>query len=57
MNDQKIIFGYPPLPIKTRNIEKVKLINFVECLIFLIDIFLLMEYNLFSQNTQNPFEQ
>ena len=59
MNDQNIIFDYPPPPPykKTRNIEKGKNNNFDECSIFFIGPFLLREYNLFSQNTEISLEQ
>ena len=57
MNDQNIIFGYPPL-LKTRKIEKCQSINFDECLNhFFIELGLLKEYHLFSQNTESSLEQ
>ena len=36
MNDQNIIFGYPPL-LKTLNIKKGRSINFDECLKYFFD--------------------
>ena len=59
MNDQNIMFGYtsPPPYGKTRKLEKYRSINFDECPIFLIETFLIKEYNLFSQNTESSHEQ
>ena len=57
MNDQDIMFGYPPPMEKSKKSKKCQSINFDECLIFLIDPFLLRGYNLFSQNTDSSIEQ
>ena len=58
MNDQNIMLGYPP-PMekieKSKNVNKLILMNVYN--IFLIDHFLLKEYNLFSQNTESSLEQ
>ena len=57
INDQNIIFGHPPL--KKLEISKkanqLILINVQNN--FLIDPFLLREYNVFSQNTESSLEQ
>ena len=59
MNDQNIMFGYTPRIKKfeksKKKINKLILTNVQN--IFLIDPFLLREYNLFSQNTENSLEQ
>ena len=58
MNDQKIMFGYtPPMEKleKSKNVKQLILMNVQNS--FLIDPFLLEEYNLFSQNTESSLEQ
>ena len=55
MNDQNIMFGDPPLWNffeKSKNVNELNLMN-----VFLIDPFLLREYNLFTQNTESSLEQ
>ena len=56
MNDQNIMFGYPPLW-KTRKIENVNQLILMNVKYFLIDPVLLKECNLFSQNTEISLEQ
>ena len=56
INDQNIMFGYPPLW-KNSKIEKSQSINIDECLEFFIEPFLLREYNSFSQNSESSLEQ
>ena len=60
INFQNIMFGYtPPLYGKSRKIEKMSTNQFwwVLRIIYLIDPFILKEYNLCSQNTENSLEQ
>ena len=57
MNDQNIMFGYtPPMEKleKSKNVNKLILMNVQ---FFLIDPFLLKEYNLLSQNIESSLEQ
>ena len=57
MNDQNILFGYTPLWKMSKN-QKYQSNNFDKCpKYFIIDPFLLKEYNLFIQNTESYLEQ
>ena len=57
MNNQDIMFGYTSLHKNSKN--RKMLINYFDEYpkIFLIDSFLIKEYNLFSQNTESSLEQ
>ena len=58
MNDQNIMFGYPPPMEKienSKNVNQLTLMNVQN--IILIDPFLLKEYNLCSPNNESSLEQ
>ena len=58
INDQNIIFCYPPPPIKKLKIsEKVDQLILMNVLNIIIDPFLLRKYNMFRQNTKSSLEQ
>ena len=58
MNDPNVIFGYTLPYGKPQKLEKCHSINFDEfSKQFLIEPFLLKEYNLFIQNTECSLEQ
>ena len=57
MNDQNIMFGYPP---PMEKLEKSKIVNqliLINVQKYLIDPFLIKEYNLSSQNTESSLEK